>query len=243
MMDVARVITERLRHGGKLTVLTGAGVSAESGVPTFRDMGGLWKTFDIMQVATPEAFARDPALVHDFYNERRSKLAGVHPNAGHLALAQLERALGGRFTLITQNVDDLHERAGTQRIWHMHGELLKARCTGCHDVVDWREALSTADACVRCSKPLRPHIVWFGEVPFHMDDVIPEALDCAVFMSVGTSGVVYPAAGLVALARARGAYTVEVNLERTASAFDAQLTGKSAELLPKLTELLAASLV
>ena len=239
--QVASAMAQRLAGDGKLTILTGAGVSAESGIPTFRDMGGLWRSFDIMQVATPEAFARDPGLVHAFYNERREKLPTVHPNPGHRAIARLEEALGPRFTLITQNVDDLHERAGSTKPWHMHGELTNVRCTGCRAVREWRNALTVDDACDRCSRPLRPHIVWFGEVPFYMDDVIPEALECEVFMSVGTSGVVYPAAGFAALAQARGAFTVEVNLERTASTFDAQLVGKAAEILPVLTELVLRS--
>ncbi len=238
--QIAKSIAERVGGDGKLTILTGAGVSAESGIPTFRDMGGLWRTFDIMDVATPEAFARNPELVHSFYNERREKLPTVHPNAAHQAIAKLEQTLGGRFTLITQNVDDLHERAGSTNPWHMHGELAKVRCTGCRSVLEWRNALGVNDACGRCSGPMRPHIVWFGEIPFYMDDVIPEALECEVFMSIGTSGVVYPAAGFAALAQARGAFTVEVNLERTASTFDAQLVGKAAEIMPLLTEKLCS---
>lgn len=234
--QTAERLAERLRDGGKLTILTGAGVSAESGVPTFRDMGGLWRNFDIMEVATPEAFARNPELVHSFYNERREKLPTVSPNAAHRAIAKLEETLGSRLVLITQNVDDLHERGGSTRVWHMHGELLKIRCAGCRVVIDWVAPLSTSDACDRCGGRMRPHIVWFGEIPFHMDDVIPEALECEAFMSVGTSGVVYPAAGFAAQAQARGALTVEVNLERTASTFDAQLVGKAAEILPALTE-------
>ncbi len=238
--DVAKRVAARLADAGRLTVLTGAGVSAESGIPTFRDMGGLWRTFDIMQVATPEAFARDPELVHAFYNERREKLPSVHPNAAHRALAELEVAFGERFTLITQNVDDLHERAGSTRAWHMHGELTKIRCTGCHAVITWRTALAITDTCDRCSRPMRPHIVWFGEVPFFMEDVIAEALACEVFMSIGTSGVVYPAAGFVAAAQARGAFTIEVNLEPTTSTFDAQLVGRAAEIMPVLTKRLLA---
>ena len=133
--QVAKDMAERMEGGGKLTILTGAGVSAESGIPTFRDMGGLWGSHDIMEVATPEAFARNPELVHMFYNERREKLPTVHPNAAHHAIAKLENALGGRFALITQNVDDLHERAGSTRPWHMHGELVKVRCANCRTVL------------------------------------------------------------------------------------------------------------
>lgn len=232
--DAAARIRERLSSNGRLTVLTGAGVSAESGVPTFRGMGGVWERYDVMELATPEAFARDPVLVHRFYSERRARLADVQPNPGHTALASLEHKLGERFALITQNVDDLHERAGSSRLWHMHGELTKARCVRCSAAVSWTTTLTTADLCDRCSGPMRPHIVWFGEVPFFMEHPIPNLLACDVFMSIGTSGVVYPAAGFAATAQARGALTVHVNVEPSDGRFDIDLLGQAGEVLPAL---------
>lgn len=230
-------LRERLGTRGRLTVLTGAGVSAESGVPTFRGSGGWWRNHSAMDLATPEAFARDPALVHAFYNERRRKLAGVAPNAGHLALARLERALAERFTLITQNVDDLHERAGSVRLIHMHGELTKVRCARCANVRAHYHDLEVTSRCP-CGGALRPHIVWFGEVPLHLEDAIPEALEAEVFMSVGTSGVVYPAAGFAHAAHGAGALTVTLNLEPSDNhdAFDVQLLGPAGEVLPRLVE-------
>ena len=196
----------------RIVILTGAGVSAESGVATFRDANGLWEAHDIMDVATPEGFARDPALVQRFYDARRAQLAGTEPNAAHVALARLQRALpGGAVTLVTQNVDDLHERAGANPI-HMHGELLRARCTARGDVLGWTGPLAGA-ACPDCGAPLRPHIVWFGEMPMRTDEIEPALAACELFAAIGTSGEVYPAAGYVELARASGARTVEINLE------------------------------
>ena len=230
----ASAIRAKLREHGRLTVLTGAGISAESGVATFRGMGGMWERFNLMDLATPEAFARNPTLVHRFYNERREQLKAVEPNLGHAALAALERALGARFSIITQNVDDLHERAGSKRLWHMHGELTQVRCVRCSVVAARQGRLSTSDSCDRCGGPLRPNIVWFGEVPFFMEHPIPELLVCDVFMSIGTSGVVYPAAGFASAARAHGALTVHVNLEPSSGAFDIDLLGPAAEVLPQL---------
>src|SRR5215207_7478388 len=156
-------------------VLTGAGLSAESGLGTFRDKDGLWSRFDPMKLATPGAFARNPDEVHAFYNMRRQNLLSAEPNEAHRALARLEVELAGRGSLflVTQNIDDLHERGGSQRVVHMHGELLKARCTGCETVVGWRQDLGTTDTCLRCGRTgtLRPHVVWFGEMPFHMDEI------------------------------------------------------------------------
>jgi len=237
-------ICREIAGGGALTVLTGAGISAESGIRTFRDAGGLWEDHPIEDVATPEGFARDPALVQRFYNERRRKLPDVRPNAAHSALARMEERLGGRFTLITQNVDDLHERGGSRRVLHMHGELLKARCTGCGRALSWTGDITDADRCTGCGGTLRPHIVWFGEMPFFMEEEIPEALGARVFASIGTSGVVYPAAGFVHQARLQGALTVEINLEPSANAdmFDLVLAGKATEKVPEFVRAVLAAM-
>lgn len=239
MMDSRKTLDDLARalgRSGRITVLTGAGISAESGIRTFRDTGGLWEEHSIEEVATPEGFDRNPDLVHRFYNERRRKLPEARPNAAHLALAEMELRLGERFTLITQNVDDLHERGGSRRILHMHGEILKVRCSGCGNVIPWPGDLSVRDLCASCGGSLRPHVVWFGEMPFFMDREIPEALRAEVFVSIGTSGVVYPAAGFVAEARSNGAFTAEVNLEPSANArlFDLSLIGKATERVPEL---------
>lgn len=228
-----------------LCILTGAGISAESGILTFRDAGGLWEGHDVMDVATPEAFARNPALVQKFYNDRRAALREKHPNAAHLALARLQREWHGSITLITQNVDDLHSRAGSPGILHMHGELLKSRCLHCGMVAECLSDLSPSSLCNACARmgTLRPHIVWFGEMPFHMDEIM-EALDAAdVFAAIGTSGLVYPAAGFVREARRAGAHTMEFNLEETAasSAFRETRAGKAGETIPHwVDELLSA---
>ena len=201
-----------------LFVLTGAGLSAESGVATFRDANGLWENHDIMDVATPEGFARDPALVHRFYDARRAQLAEVAPNAAHLALARLQREVRegnrGRVTIVTQNVDDLHERAGAD-VLHMHGELLRARCTAHAHVHRRRGALAGA-TCPDCGSALRPDIVWFGEMPMHLERIDTALADADLFAAVGTSGEVYPAAGYADAARAAGIRTVEINLAPSA---------------------------
>jgi NAD-dependent deacetylase len=200
-----------------LVILTGAGVSAESGVPTFRDSNGLWEGHRIEQVATPEGFAADPALVHEFYNLRRAALRHVEPNAAHLALADLEKTWRGEFLLVTQNVDDLHERGGSQKLIHMHGELLKARCESCGAVHEWlgETGLSSGCSVCECVGRIRPHIVWFGEVPFEMDRIFAALERADIFVSIGTSGQVYPAAGFVAAARGAGAQCIEINAGRT----------------------------
>ena len=235
-MEVATTLRDVLLHGGRLTVLTGAGVSAESGIATFRQSGGLWETHRLEDVATPEGFARNPRLVLDFYNARRRQLHTVQPNPAHTALARLEEVLGERFTLITQNIDDLHERGGSRRVLHMHGEILKARCAGCAHVLHWPGDLTLADACPDCGGRLRPHVVWFGEVPFHLEEEIPGALEAEVFMAVGTSGSVYPAAGMVAEAKRRRRLTVEVNLEPSENThlFDIRVLGPAGKTLPEL---------
>ncbi|WP_154223211.1 Sir2 family NAD+-dependent deacetylase [Marinicella rhabdoformis] len=198
----------------KVVVLTGAGISAESGLSTFRDNDGLWENHRVEEVATPEAFDRNPELVQRFYNMRRANLKSVEPNAAHVALAQAEQQFES-FLLVTQNVDDLHERAGSKNLLHMHGELLKQRCVQCHDVSEIIGELSVNAICPNCDGvgSLRPDIVWFGEMPYFMDDIMAALMDCDLFVSIGTSGSVYPAAGFVQIANQSGARTVELNLE------------------------------
>lgn len=200
-----------------IVILTGAGISAESGIQTFRAADGLWENCRVEDVATPEGFAADPDFVQDFYNQRRSKLQdkAIQPNAAHLALGELENKFSGNLTIITQNIDDLHERGGNSNVIHMHGELLKARCTISGKVVAHKGDIVTGDLCGCCDTPaqLRPHIVWFGEMPLEMD-VIESALEqCDLFVAIGTSGNVYPAAGFVQAAAMYGAHTLEINLE------------------------------
>lgn len=199
-----------------LVILTGAGISAESGISTFRDAGGLWETHRFEDLASPEGFASDPALVHRFYNLRRAQLPVVRPNAAHHGLAALERAWAGRgaFLLITQNVDDLHERAGSSKVLHMHGELRKLRCA-CDSVTVWEADAGTTTACPACGKAgaMRPDIVWFGEMPFHMERIAAALAQADVFCAIGTSGTVYPAAGFAAEAarNRRGCALYEIN--------------------------------
>ena len=219
-----------------IVVLTGAGISAESGLATFRDPNGLWQRVRIEDVATPEAFDRDPAHVHAFYNARRAQLADVQPNAAHLALARLEREWPGAFLLVTQNVDDLHDRAGSQPL-HMHGELRRVRCGACGARHGWAADLSTSTPCPACAAPrLRPDIVWFGEMPMGMDR-IGAALDgCGLFVSIGTSGSVYPAAGFVE--EAAQAHKVELNLEPSAGSavFDEAHHGAATQVVPAFVD-------
>ena len=227
-----------------IVVLTGAGISAESGLRTFRAEDGLWEQHRLEDVATPEAFRRNPALVQRFYNERRAQLASVQPNAAHLALARLEAAWRGEFLLVTQNVDDLHDRAGHQQLIHMHGELLKARCLQCQGVHPWQTDLEEASGCPACAARgrLRPHIVWFGEVPFDMDRIGQALENCTIFLSIGTSGNVYPAAGFVE-AVPPWTRTIELNLEPScvSAAFQQHRTGPASVKVPELVdELLAA---
>ena len=228
----------------EIVVLTGAGVSAESGLATFRDPDGIWARHRVEDVATPQAFARDPARVHAFYNARRAALAdpALAPNAAHRALARLERERPGRVLLVTQNVDDLHDRAGSRPL-HMHGELRRVRCLACGTAHRWETDLSTATPCPACDAArLRPDIVWFGEVPMGLDR-IGAALDgCGLLVSVGTSGVVHPAAGFAAQVRGR-AHTVELNLEASGGRFDEAHYGPATEVVPAfVTRLLARSL-
>ena len=221
-----------------IVVLTGAGISAESGIQTFRAQDGLWEEHRIEDVATPEAFVRDPRLVQNFYNLRRQPLLDytVHPNAAHLALARLEPEFEGQFTLVTQNIDNLHEQAGSSRVLHMHGEILKMRCTKSGQIFTCRSALLTEDRCACCNQPgrLRPHIVWFGEMPLYMDEIYQALSECDLFVAIGTSGNVYPAAGFVQAATQAGAHSIEINLERSnvATDFDDAIYGRAGEVLP-----------
>lgn len=200
-----------------IVILTGAGMSAESGLATFRASDGLWENHRPEDVATPEAFAADPNLVHRFYNARRAKLLDgvVAPNAAHIALARLEHEFDGDLLLVTQNIDDLHERAGSTRVLHMHGELMRSRCVVCSAVSEFRGDVDRTTRCPVCGSDggMRPHVVWFGEVPFGMDEIFGALERCDVFAAIGTSGNVYPAAGFVQVARQTGAHTVEINLE------------------------------
>ena len=219
-----------------IVVLTGAGISAESGLATFRDLGGIWATVRLEDVAAPEAFRRDPAHVHAFYNARRAQLFDVQPNAAHHALARLEQEYPGDVLLVTQNVDDLHDRAGSVPL-HMHGELRRARCLACGDTPEWLRDMDTASACPTCaSVSLRPDIVWFGEMPLHMEQIGAALEECGVFVSIGTSGAVYPAAGFVA--EAVGAHTVELNLEPSAGSalFRERVHGRATEVVPAWVE-------
>jgi NAD-dependent deacetylase len=224
----------------KIVVLTGAGVSAESGVPTFRGSDGLWEGHRVEEVASPEAFARDPQMVHTFYNGRRRKAQEVEPNPAHRALAKLARARGVELTLVTQNIDDLHERAGSEEVLHMHGELLKARCNECAAVVPCREDLSRASICPACKgiDCMRPHVVWFGEIPFGLDEIAAAISSADQFVAIGTSGRVYPAASLVSWARQSGVTTLEMNLEESAASgvFQESRRGRAGELVPVWVE-------
>ena len=216
-------------------MLTGAGISAESGVPTFRDADGLWEGHRVEDVATPEAFERDPDVVQRFYDTRRAALGGVEPNPAHHALARLEAALGDDLLVVTQNIDDLHERAGSTRVLHMHGELRKALCSGCGSRSPWDGALLGGPACPACgAATLRPDVVWFGEIPYEMER-IDDALGLAdLFVSIGTSGAVYPAAGFVQHARMYGAGTLELNLVPSEGThwFGEARHGRAGDLVP-----------
>jgi NAD-dependent deacetylase len=226
----------------KVVILTGAGISAESGIRTFRGSDGLWEGHRIEDVAAPEGFRRDPETVYRFYNERRRQLQQpeIGPNAAHLALTRLEERLGDDFLLVTQNIDDLHKRAGTRRVLPMHGELRKARCAACGALPDWGADFDAGTVCPGCEKAgfLRPHVVWFGEMPLYMDDIYDALSVCDVFAAIGTSGNVYPAAGFVETANRAGAHTVEINLERSLvhSAFDEQIYGPATVTVPGWVE-------
>ncbi|MBK1696697.1 NAD-dependent deacylase [Rhodovibrio salinarum] len=229
-----------------IVVLTGAGISKESGLDTFRDKGGIWEQVSIEEVATPEAFQANPERVQQFYNDRRRQLTQdrPEPNPGHEALARLEREWPGEVLVVTQNIDDLHERAGQQNLIHMHGELRKARCTDCESVVAWENDLSAASPCPHGDTgTLRPHIVWFGEMPFEMERIFDALQRCGLFMSIGTSGSVYPAAGFVQEVRRGGqGHTVELNLEPSDGSmfFHETRSGPASEVVPAFVDDLLA---
>jgi NAD-dependent deacetylase len=227
----------------RIVVLTGAGISAESGLLTFRDNDGLWCNHRIEDVATPEAFERNPALVQDFYNQRRAQLPEVQPNAAHHALAEFAARYDGELLLVTQNVDNLHDRAHQQhtmpegfRLRHLHGELTKVRCTESHRIFDWFADVEENSLCPCCKQvgTLRPHIVWFGEMPLYMEEIYQALSVCDLFVSIGTSGAVYPAAGFVQEARRAGAHTVELNLEPSLGSrlFHEKKYGYASEVVP-----------
>ena len=228
-----------------IVVLTGAGISAESGIETFRAAEGLWANHRVDDVATPEGFARNPQLVYEFYNQRRRQLLTpeISPNAAHSALAKFEHEFDGEFLLVTQNVDNLHERAGSQNLIHMHGELLKMRCLNSKLVFDVSEDFDydTHCRCCRSAGNLRPHVVWFGEMPLQMNRINSALENCDMFVAIGTSGNVYPASGFYQTATIRKASTVELNLERTGSSFDRHVRGPATECVPQFFESLLRS--
>ena len=241
--NTTAAIANHMKPTDSIVILTGAGISKESGLDTFRCADGIWAKVDLEDVATPEGFARDPALVHRFYNDRRRGLRdpAVQPNAAHLALAELERRWSGDLLLVTQNIDDLHERAGSENLIHMHGELLKVRCEYCDALMRWEEPLSTATPCPHCGRKggMRPHVVWFGEMPLGMDTIYEKLDTCGLFVSIGTSGNVYPAAGFVQHVRYRGlAHSVELNLEPSqgATLFAEVILGPATEIVPAFVE-------
>ena len=219
----------------KIVILTGAGISAESGLGTFRDVGGLWSQYDLAEVATPEGFAKNPKLVLDFYNARRANARGAQPNAAHVALARLEARMGADLTLVTQNIDGLHEAGGSNRVIHMHGQIEQALCASCGHRWPAPDEMAPEDACPQCGQPAtRPDIVWFGEIPYAMDDIADAVHAADLFVSIGTSGEVYPAAGFVAEAKAAGAQTLEINLEASGRGrlFDEVILGPATQTVP-----------
>ncbi len=223
-----------------IVILTGAGISAESGIRTFRAEDGLWEEQRVEDVATPEGFVRNPRLVQSFYNDRRRQLDTVGPHAAHMALGKLEQEYDGLVTVVTQNIDNLHERGGSKRVIHMHGELLKSLCASCGDRQDLAGDLALDAVCPSCGRQgtLRPDIVWFGEIPYRMDEIITLLERCSLFISIGTSGNVYPAAGFVQTAIQSGSKTIEVNPNPSLvhSYFDEQRCGKAGEMVPPLVQ-------
>jgi len=245
MPSNAPVITPQITppRGGRIVILTGAGVSKESGLETFRDAGGIWSKFRLEDVATSEAFARDPGRCHAFYNMRRARHGSpdIKPNRAHEALARLEREWPGNVLLVTQNVDSLHERAGSKNLLHMHGSYTEARCNLCQNVVPSALELSVDDVCVACMRAggMRPNVVWFGEIPMYMEQITDALRTCDLFISVGTSGNVYPAAGFVAaVRRTTDAHTAELNLEPSqgATQFAEAHYGPASEVVPAYVE-------
>lgn len=223
----------------KIVILTGAGISAESGLGTFRDKDGLWTRYPIEDVATPEGLARNPALVHDFYNQRRAHAAQATPNAAHDALARLQAEYAGEVVIVTQNVDRLHEAAGARDVIHMHGQLARALCNACDHRWDAAPVMAPDDPCPACHAPAtRPDVVWFGEFPYHMEDIADHLAGAGLFAAIGTSGNVYPAAGFVQEAAQAGAHTVELNLEPSATVSDFAETrfGAATQIVPDWVE-------
>ncbi len=235
-------LPSELQHAGsRITILTGAGLSAESGLHTFRDRGGIWEKYDLTEVATPEAFARNPAFVLDFYNQRRRANEDVKPNPAHQALAQLEREHGGEVWVVTQNIDPLHEMAGTRNLIHMHGEITKALCAECGHREAWGMAdITPQSTCAACGTigRMRPDVVWFGEMPYQMEEIFGLLAQTDLFVSIGTSGTVYPAAGFVEIAREAGAWTLELNLEPSegVSLFHHAVQGRATQTVPALVD-------
>ena len=236
-------MTGGMPHVRNIVILTGAGISAESGLATFRGPGGLWEGHRVEDVCTPEALAADPALVHRFYDLRRAALGTVRPNAAHAALARLDAEWPGELLIVTQNVDDLHERAGARRMLHMHGELTSALCAACGERAGWTGDLPPGTECAACgAAAMRPDIVFFGEMPYQMDRIEQALAACDLFVSIGTSGAVYPAAGFVQMAGHFGAETLELNLEPSAGSgwFTKSRLGPASELVPAWVDALLA---
>ncbi|UXM94553.1 NAD-dependent deacylase [Bartonella sp. HY329] len=229
--------SSKIQSAPAILILTGAGISAESGIPTFRDSGGTWNNYSVEKVATPQGFAHDPQLVYDFYNKRRQDAKLAKPNAAHFALAELEEKWPSEFLLVTQNVDSLHEAAGSIKILHMHGQLNSALCAACHSQNPWQGDMDEQSQCPSCGTigSLRPDIVWFGEMPYHMEKIELALSHCDIFAAIGTSGQVYPAAGFVCMALENGAKTYEINLDcgnDISSFFDHRLAGKASVTVP-----------
>jgi NAD-dependent deacetylase len=229
-----------MNPNANIVVLTGAGISAESGLQTFRAADGLWEGHRVEDVATPEAFERDPVLVHQFYDARRARLQEVEPNPAHIALARLDAEWRGELLIVTQNVDDLHERAGAKRLLHMHGEVRKGWCLACDERFAWDGPMGTGAVCPSCETVgmVRPDIVWFGEMPYDMEAIDAALFHADLFVSIGTSGAVYPAAGFVQTARHRAARTIEINLEPSHGSlfFDERRYGRASEEVPNWVE-------
>ena len=222
-----------------IVILTGAGISAESGLRTFRAEDGLWEDHPVEKVATPEGFARDPVLVQRFYDERRAGVLAAQPNAAHRALGRLDREWNGELLIVTQNIDDLHERGGASRVLHMHGEALSAWCRACDARHRWEGTLRDGPGCPSCGEiAMRPDIVWFGEMPYQMERIFAALAVADLFVSIGTSGAVYPAAGFVQQAAAHGAPTLELNLETSLGSrnFDETRLGPASALVPAFVE-------
>lgn len=238
--DSAQFKPEAMNRPSSIVILTGAGISVESGIESFRDQNGIWAKHDWREYATPDGFANHPARVLDFYNKRRRALADVYPNDAHHALARLEGAFKGDFLLITQNVDDLHESAGSRKLLHMHGELRSALCQACGMRSAWNTKMTVDSQCKKCGTigRLRPDIVWFGEMPYQMDRIYRALSEADLFVAIGTSGHVYPAAQFVEEARHAGAHTVEINLEKSenSSQFHERILGKASETVPKFVD-------